>query len=93
MNRVSSFVSACIVSGITLIGSAEAQTTWFVDASAVPPGNGTPASPYVLIQDALDAPATLDGDTIQVAPSLEAEWSSVTSAIRYRQRRSTSSGT
>jgi hypothetical protein len=73
MNRVSSVVSACIVSGITLLGSAEAQTTWFVDASAVPPGNGTPTSPYVLIQDALDAPATLDGDTIQVAPGTYAE--------------------
>jgi hypothetical protein len=49
-------------------GSAFAQTTWFVDASAVPPGNGTPGSPYASIQYAHDQASTLSGDTLSLAP-------------------------
>lgn len=47
--------------------AASAQTTWFVDASAVPPGNGTPASPYTSIQYAHDQASTLSGDTLSIA--------------------------
>ena len=54
-------------------GPAAGQTTWFVDASATPPGLGTPDAPYAAIQDALASPATLDGDTILVAPGVYEE--------------------
>jgi len=42
--------------------------TWYVDASAAPPGNGTPGSPYASIQYAHDQATTHDSDTIFVAP-------------------------
>ena len=45
-----------------------AQTTYYVDASAIPPGSGTQADPYALIQSALDEPILGPGDTILVAP-------------------------
>lgn len=47
---------------------AFAANTWYVDASATPPGLGTLASPYTSLQHAVDAPATQNGDTIFVAP-------------------------
>ena len=46
---------------------AFAANTWYVDASATPPGLGTLASPYTSLQHAVDAPATQNGDTIFVA--------------------------
>jgi hypothetical protein len=45
-----------------------AQTTWFVDASATPPGDGTAGSPYASPAFALTQAATVDGDTLSVAP-------------------------
>lgn len=48
--------------------SATASNTWYVDAHATPPGLGTLASPYTSLQHAVDAPATVNGDTILVAP-------------------------
>lgn len=53
---------------LALLTQASAQTTWYVDASAAPPGDGTLAQPYVHIQDAIGRPTTLDGDTLSVAP-------------------------
>lgn len=50
--------------------SAFAQTTWYVDASANPPGAGTSAAPYASVQHAIAASTTLDGDTIVVAPGI-----------------------
>jgi hypothetical protein len=48
--------------------SAQAATTWYVDASAPAPGSGTLASPYASIAYALAQPTTVAGDTLQVAP-------------------------
>jgi hypothetical protein len=45
-----------------------ASNTWYVDAQAVPPGNGSAATPYASIQYALDQPTTLHGDLLLVAP-------------------------
>jgi hypothetical protein len=45
-----------------------AQSTWHVDASAVPPGNGSAAQPYVDLQFALAHAATVSGDTLLVEP-------------------------
>jgi hypothetical protein len=45
-----------------------AQSTWYVDVTASPPGNGTPQSPYAGLQHAIAQPSTLSGDRIVVAP-------------------------
>ncbi len=45
-----------------------AQTTWYVDVSAPPPGNGTAGSPYTEINYAIQQGTTLSGDTVLVAP-------------------------
>jgi predicted outer membrane repeat protein len=52
---------------LSLAPAALGQTTWFVDAAAVPPGNGTPGSPYTSIQYAHDQASTLSGDTLSIA--------------------------
>lgn len=70
MNSRAAFL---FLTGLAWLGGAQAQTTWFVDASATPPGNGSANSPFTRIQDALVASTTLDGDTIQVAPGNYAE--------------------
>ena len=49
-------------------GPLQAQTTWYVDVNATPPGLGTQASPYASIQYAHDQAATLVGDTLLVLP-------------------------
>ncbi|MEM1452022.1 MAG: hypothetical protein AAGI22_23135 [Planctomycetota bacterium] len=43
-----------------------AQSTWWVDASAVPPGDGSIFSPYTRIDHAVAQPTTLSGDTVLV---------------------------
>ncbi|MBK7876898.1 MAG: hypothetical protein IPJ77_14325 [Planctomycetes bacterium] len=53
---------------IVLVPSVVAQTTWYVDVHATPPGNGTPGSPYTDLQAAHDASTTVDSDTLLVAP-------------------------
>lgn len=50
-----------------------AQTTWYVDANATPPGAGTPASPYASIQHAIAQPTTVSGDTVLVLPGTYVE--------------------
>ncbi|MEM7517775.1 MAG: hypothetical protein AAF368_12745, partial [Planctomycetota bacterium] len=47
---------------------AFAQNTWFVDAAATPPGDGSLATPYASIQFAYDQPGTLSGDILLLAP-------------------------
>ena len=48
-------------------GSAQAQTTWYVDDDACPePGSGTEADPFCLIQDCIAA--AVHGDLCIVAP-------------------------
>ena len=44
------------------------QSTWFVDAAAVAPGDGTPSSPYTSVAYAVAEAGTVNGDTILVAP-------------------------
>lgn len=58
---------------LVLVGPVFAQSTWYVDASHTPPGSGTPSDPYTSIQQAIDAPSTVRGDTILVAPGLYVE--------------------
>ena len=54
---------------VILTASARAfSNTWYVDASAAPPGNGTIGSPYASIQYAHDQATTVDDDLILVAP-------------------------
>ena len=45
-----------------------AQTTWYVDPKAPPPGNGSQSQPYSSIQYAISQPTTLDGDTLLAFP-------------------------
>lgn len=63
---------------------ASAQTTWYVDDSGLPPGNGTPASPYASIQYAHDRPTTLTGHTLVVAPGTYDERLTLTKRITVR---------
>lgn len=59
---------------LTLLTPASlAQSTWFVDVNAAPGGDGSPGAPFVSIQDTIDAPATLAGDTISIAPGVYLE--------------------
>ncbi len=57
-----------VLTALVLAGSAAAQNTWFVDASAVAPGDGSAAAPYTSIQYAIAQPTTVSGDTLLVAP-------------------------
>ena len=59
---------ACLAVLGALALSSAAQTTWYVDASATAPGNGTAASPYTEILYAIQQPTTVHGDTLLVAP-------------------------
>ncbi|MEM1452988.1 MAG: hypothetical protein AAGI22_28055 [Planctomycetota bacterium] len=60
--------SLVLLLAAVFVAGASAQTTWFVDASAVGPGTGTISDPYPEIQDAIGAAATVDGDTVLVRP-------------------------
>ncbi|MBL8803930.1 MAG: hypothetical protein JNN27_18140 [Planctomycetes bacterium] len=61
-------LAACLLTGL-----ARAQSTWYVDVSAVAPGVGTSASPYTSIQAAISQSSTAHGDTLVVAPGLYEE--------------------
>ena len=50
-----------------------AQSTWYVDVNAAPPGLGTPGAPYSSIQYAISRPTTLNGDNVLVLPGNYAE--------------------
>jgi hypothetical protein len=45
-----------------------AQSTWYVDASAIPPGDGSLSNPYASIGYAVAQVSTISGDTVLVAP-------------------------
>lgn len=66
MSRTIPSSSLCALLAIASL--ARAQTTWYVDASAPPPGLGTQASPYASLQLAIARPTTASGDTILVLP-------------------------
>jgi len=53
---------------LTLAGAAVGQTTWYVDASAPAPGNGSLATPFRSIAFAVAQPAVSTGDTLSIAP-------------------------
>jgi len=61
------------LSSALLAVTASAQTTWYVDLNATPPGNGSQASPFTAIQPALSNAALQNGDTVLVAPGVYAE--------------------
>ncbi len=58
---------------LAMISLGLAQTTWYIDASAAPPGNGTQQSPYASIQYAIDQPTTVAGDLLLAAPGIYVE--------------------
>lgn len=58
---------------VLLASSSSAQTTWYVDAAATPPGNGSPATPFTNIQRAVASATTVSGDTLLVLPGTYAE--------------------
>ena len=74
-----------ILACILVAGLARAQsTTWYVDANAAPPGNGTLASPYASIQYAIDQPSTVAGDVLLAAPGLYSETVDVDKTVTIR---------
>jgi len=60
------------------------SNTWYVDAQAAPPGNGSSASPYASIQYALDQPTTVHGDLLLVAPGVYVENLALSKSVRIR---------
>ena len=61
------FTSALIfLASMVTVGPAQAQTTWYVDASNPCPGDGTPGDPFCTIQ--LGIGAASDFDTVLVGP-------------------------
>lgn len=58
----------CALSVALFAGLGSAQSTWHVDELALAPFDGTPSHPFVNIQQAVDDPDTLAGDTLLVAP-------------------------
>lgn len=68
--QLSAPIGRLVLTALFTSAIANAQTTWFVDASAPPPGAGTTSSPYSDLQFALAQPTTLSGDTLLVAPGV-----------------------
>lgn len=52
---------------LALAPSAFAQTTWYVDASSAPPGDGSQLAPFASLQFAIDQASVVSGDTLEVA--------------------------
>jgi hypothetical protein len=73
-----------ILALLLFAGAALPATTWYVDASAPAPGNGTLATPYASIVYALAQPTTVAGDTLLVAPGTYIGNVSVTKAVTVR---------
>lgn len=69
---------------MTWAGVANAQSTWFVDASAAAPGSGTATSPFASIQYAHDQSSTQHLDTILVAPGVYDEHLVITKRVTIR---------
>jgi hypothetical protein len=66
--RVVAFAAVAV-----LAVSAQAQTTWYVDAAGVPPGTGTQGNPYTSLQYGITRTTTVSGDTLLVAPGTYVE--------------------
>src|SRR5688572_6255315 len=69
---------------VATASSASAQTTWYVDGSGNPPGDGSQSNPYTSIQYAIDQPTTMDGDTLLVLPGTYVESFSPSVAIDFQ---------
>ena len=54
---------------LLLCGTAQGQTTWYVDAAAAAGGDGSAAAPFRTIQDGIGSAIT-PGDIVEVAPGL-----------------------
>ena len=76
-------MSLLACTALSAVGLAQA-TTWYVDASATPPGNGTLASPYASIQFAVDQPTTVAGDLLLVAPGTYVSHVTLEKAVTLR---------
>jgi hypothetical protein len=63
----------CALAFVSFVVSASAQTTWYVDVQGTPPGTGTVSNPFVSIQQAIDSPSVVQGDTLLVLPGVYAE--------------------
>jgi len=66
-------LSLAALAALVLVPRLAAQSTYYVDAAAAPPGQGTLAQPWTEIQTALDVPTLGDGDLILVAPGVYEE--------------------
>lgn len=60
--------SHLLLSCLTLAGTAGAQSTWYVDANAPGPGDGSAGNPYTSIAYAIQQGSTASGDTLLCAP-------------------------
>ncbi len=80
------FTFRIVLAGVVVLACAraEAQSTWYVDVQAMPPGNGLPGSPYASIQHAHDQATTVNGDTVLVAPGTYFENVTLTKSIVVR---------
>jgi len=58
---------------LALLSTASAQSTWFVDVAAAPPGDGSAASPFASLAYAVAHPSVVTGDTLSIAPGLYVE--------------------
>ena len=75
---------APVVACLLIAAQASSQATWYVDASAAPPGNGTLASPYASIQFGIVQPTTVAGDVLLVAPGAYSERVDVSKTVTVR---------
>lgn len=66
-------IPSCLACLVFIASPASAQTTWYVDVNATPPGNGSQSSPYTSIQYAHNQTTTHAFDTLLVAPGTYVE--------------------
>ncbi len=82
MTRISTLLKHAVACALAST-IASAQTTWYVNLNASPVGaNGSQQNPYIDIQTAINAPTTVDGDSIEVAGGSYAGFSFGTKLIR-----------
>lgn len=58
------------LAALCLACPAWAQSTWHIDATGTPPGNGTQTDPFTSVTFALAQTSALAGDTILVEPGV-----------------------
>src|SRR4029434_10060614 len=73
-----------LASMLAMSGLGLAQSTWYIDASAAPPGNGTAQNPYASIQYAIAQPSTVAGDLLLAAPGVYVETVRISKAVTLR---------